>query len=223
MNDFNRPSVILFNTDNIERSSVIVENPNYFENDRNRESVIVSNENIINNNSQINQNIFDELSNDSFENYFENNIENNENIVSRSELSQQEYLNIIRNNYEMLNETNQYSRLYGLMFSHIKTKINPDIYEELRPDNFLDLFRDIFQDIFNRVIEKIETEFPNKFSKVKVNIKGDNININLAFTDITNVTSDLFLIELYRLLQSKRDIITSAELELSFTFLPKKQ
>jgi len=247
MNRFNRPSVIVFNTDNI-RSSVIVPNPNYIQI---RDNVIIDNQNneienidelsnislennsfenndnvrdsvIINNRNNEIENI-DEDSNDSFDNYFDNNSENNDNIVSRrSELSDEEYLNIIRSNYEMQHETNQYSRLYGLMFSHFKTKINPNIYQELQPDNFVDLFRDIFQDIFNRVLEKVVEEYPDKFEFVKVNIKGKDVNINLQFADMVDITSDLFIIELYRLLQSKRDVICNSELELSFTFLPKK-
>jgi len=169
-----------------------------------------------------NGNNIDENSTDSFENYFDN--DNNSEISARPpniNLSEEEYLNIIRNNYQMSNERNQFSKLYGMLFSHFKTKINPHIYQELQPDNFMDLFRDIFQDIFNRVLEKIEAEFPNKFGRVKVNLKANELNVNLQFLPLTDISSELFLIELYRLLQSKKDIVTSSEIELSFTFLPK--
>ncbi len=265
MNEFNRPSVIVFNTNNniennTNRNSVIVQNEqfvnnevlnnneieqnnfddyNNFDDDYSRDSDIVLDQNeYLENNDDIFENdnvnpeihqvfdgIFDELSQESFNNYFDNDNDddnNSANNVLNTELSQEDYLNIIRQNYEMLNPTNQYSRLYGMLFSHFKTKINPDIYDELQPDNFLNLFRDVFTDIFNNVLEKINRDFGDIFDQVKVNLKTSDLNVNLQFLPLSDLSSELFLLELYRVLQSKRDIVTNSEIDLSFTFLPRR-
>jgi len=230
MNHFNRPSVIVFNVENdLNRNSVIVSNEQLVNNfdENSTDSVIVLGQNEQLNSETISRDnsLISEIENsvDSFDNYFDNdnNLDNDSVRPPNRNLSEEQYLNIIRDNYDMSSERNQFSKLYGVLFSHFKTKINPHIYEELQPDNFMDLFRDIFQDIFNRVLEKIEAEFPNKFSRVKVNLKANDLNINLQFLPLTDISSELFLIELYRLLQSKKDIVTSSEIELSFTFLPK--
>ena len=224
VNEFNRPSVIVFN-------------PNYNNANENRPSVIVSNNNelfdvnIINENidfnednfdniSDFDQDNFDALSQDSFEDYFDDvNIDDDEH--PRGELSEEQYLNLIRSNYEMQERNKQYSTMYGVLFSHFKTVINPAIYEELQPNNFIDLFRDIVQDIFNRLLEKINIQYPNKFERVKINITGADLNVNLPFVPLSELSSELFLIELYKVLQSRRDIVTSTQMALSFTFLPK--
>ena len=91
----------------------------------------------------------------------------------------------------------------------------------MKPDNFINLFRDIFQDIFNRVLEKVDLEFKDKFSRVKLNITGEDLSVNLEFLPLSELSSELFLIQLYRVLQSRRDVVTGGEMQLSFTFLPK--
>jgi len=216
---FNRPSVIIFNP-NSERNSVIVRNPDYNSDNNDINFDQINPEEIDEpNNPEINQEQFDELSNDSFDNYFDDNY-----VPSPPpQLSDEEYLSLIRENYEIL-ETNppgQLSKKYGLYFTHFKTLINPQIYENVKPDNFINLFRDIFQDIFNRVLEKIDLEFKDKFSRVKINITGEDLSVNLDFLPLSELSSELFLIQLYRVLQSRRDVVTGGEMQLSFTFLPK--
>ena len=227
VNEFNRPSVIVFN-------------PNYNNANENRPSVIVSNNNAVSDDNIVNENIdfnednfddnisdfdqdnFDALSQDSFEDYFDNHDDLNvDDEHPRGELSEEQYLSLIRSNYEMQERNKQYSTMYGVLFSHFKTVINPAIYEELQPSNFIDLFRDIVQDIFNRLLEKINIQYPNKFERVKINITGADLNVNLPFVPLSDLSSELFLIELYKVLQSRRDIVTSTEMALSFTFLPK--
>ena len=244
---FNRPSVIIFNP-NSERNSVIINNPNYINQNNPEEiqeiqqdeqnnaeiSVIVNNPDYINqnnseeiqeiqqdeqNNAEINQDQFDELSNDSFNNYFDNNYVPSP--LPHPQLSDEEYLSLIRDNYELHETSEQKSKKYGLVFSHFKTLINPEIYEHVKPDNFINLFRDIFQDIFNRVLEKVDLEFKDKFSRVKINITGEDLSVNLEFLPLSELSSELFLIQLYRVLQSRRDVVTGGEMQLSFTFLPK--
>src|SRR6266481_1121660 len=134
----------------------------------------------------------------------------------------EDYINRIRENYELHNETEQYSTMYTTLFTYFKTTLRANMFAEMNPDNFLDMFRDIFQDVLNRVMEEIEKKYPDKFSRVKVNLHGEGINVNLQFLPFSELTSELFLIELYRVLQSRRDVVMSRDINLSFTFLPKE-
>src|SRR6266481_2373690 len=134
----------------------------------------------------------------------------------------EDYINRIRENYELHNETEQYSTMYTTLFTHFKTTLRANMFVEMNPDNFLDMFRDIFQDVLNRVLEEIEKKYPDKFSRIKVNLHGEGINVNLQFLPFSELTSELFLIELYRVLQSRRDVVMSRDINLSFTFLPKE-
>ena len=273
VNQFNRPSVIIFNANNgdnvANRESVIVVNANripivnpqinqdedvfelpivnnpQFDEDMFDDLPLVNNPQInqnedvlptvnnpqidehmfddlpIVNSPQINQDVFDELSNDSFNNYFD------DNYVPPSpeeQMSEEDYLALIRSNYvlEEINEK-QKSKIHGVYFGHFKTMINPAIYDNVKPDNFIDLFRDLFQDIFNRVLEKVNTEHKDKFSRVKLNITGDDLSVNLQFLPLSELVSELFLIQLYRVLQSRQDVVTGGDIQLSFTFLPKQR
>ena len=174
-------------------------------------------------NPQINQDMFDELSNDSFNNYFDDNYAP-ASPSPQDQLSEEDYLALIRSNYSLEpTGKNQLSKTHGVHFTHFKTMINPTIYDNVKPDNFIDLFRDIFQDIFNRVLEKVDNEHKDKFSRVKLNITGADLSVNLEFLPLSELVSELFLIQLYRVLQSRRDVVTGGDIQLSFTFLPKQR
>ena len=144
-------------------------------------------------------------------------------LANAHELNPEQYLNLIRSHYQLLPVTTQRSREFGVLYSHFKTVINSNIYRIILVNNFLDLFRDIFQDVFNRVLELIERDYPGVFGRVKVALHNADFNVNLQFVTFSELCSELFLIELYRLLQSKREVITSSTLNLSFTFLPKSR
>src|SRR5882762_9033716 len=129
MNHFNRPSVIVFNVENdLNRNSVIVSNEqlvnNFDENSSN--SVIILNQNepnifdenstdsviVLGQNEQLNSetisrdnSLISEIENsvDSFDNYFDNdnNLDNDSVRPPNRNLSEEQYLNIIRDNYDM--------------------------------------------------------------------------------------------------------------------------
>ncbi len=139
------------------------------------------------------------------------------------ELDYEDYLARLREHYSLQNETQQYSRKYKMLFTHFKTILQPNIFTVTNPEHFLDLFRDIFQDVLNTVLERVDEAYPNQFDRVRVSIHGEGLNVNLQFVQLSDLTSELFLIELYKVLQSRRDFITSTEIALSFTFLPKKE
>ena len=103
------------NVGELNRPSVIVFNPNYIPNE-NRESVIVLNQNEQQNNENLNNYVNDEDSRNSFDGYFDN-IENDTVSNPRVELTPEEYLNLIRANYEILVEKNQQSKIDQNFFS----------------------------------------------------------------------------------------------------------
>ncbi len=246
--NFNRPSVIVFNPNYIANNivndldEINIVQPN--ENNSNANNAVNNDVNNVQNNPNVDDNIGlllneiidnvednedssdeesdydydDSDSDDSSDDGFSD-IDDDE-INAIPPIPQEEYLALIRQNYELREPTFQHSPKFGVLFSHYKTVINPQIYELIPTANFLDLFRDIFQDIFNRVVERTQEEFPDQFEEVKVCLNGENLNVNLQFLPLTDLCSELFLIELYKLLQSKRDIITSTQMDLSFTFLP---
>jgi hypothetical protein len=245
LNPFNRPSVIVFNPLSVQHRQQQQNNtPGEEEGGDSQDIQIIydsreSNQNLNNTNENINYSQQNQLENNNNSFEFANSQEASDSFPNLDEFENEietgregEDINFA-DYYNLNNHTTQQSRLAGILYTHYKSVIDPSVYHHHNSDNFFDTFTKVYQSIFNSVLEKVETDFPNTFGYVKLSLKivtdpdrreerDSGIYVNLDFLPIDELSSEVFLIELYKFLQSKREILTTSETDLSFTFLPKK-
>jgi hypothetical protein len=116
--------------------------------------------------------------------------------------------------------TTRPAAISDILYESVDTIINPDVYRHQSSQDFHETFRELYQTIFDNVVRKVTSENPNQFKSVSVCLQSDGFDtpVNLQFVPIDRLSSELFLIMLYNFLQSKRDIITTNEMKLGFTF-----
>jgi hypothetical protein len=112
------------------------------------------------------------------------------------------------------------SRMPGVLFENVDTVINPAVYSHENSEDFTATFRQLFQSIFDNVVNRIEGENPGAYQSVRVSMRCAAFEdpVNLNWVGLNDLSSELFLIELYNLIQSQRDVITNNNLTIGFTF-----
>jgi hypothetical protein len=120
---------------------------------------------------------------------------------------------------QVLPSTSRKSSLQSVLFESFDTVINPEIYHLESSQNFDETFREVFQSIFDTVVDRVTSEHPDLYKSVKVSLVGEGFDkVNLQFVDIHQLAADLFMIQLYNFLQSKREIVTTHSMKIGFTF-----
>jgi hypothetical protein len=211
----NRPSVIVFNHNNYDNDDIQIVYDNLID------SYVGENiDSSDDNGGEFYDNDFDNISDVESElNDDDHYMFDNDDAVSNHGNDYDEAFNI--EDYfdlELSSQTN--SKKFGVLFTHFKALINPNVYKDSKLD-YLKTFSALFQAILNAIMTEVDAEFPDMFESVKVCLVSDEGNVNLNFLPLSHVVSNIFIMELYRYLQSKRDVVTSKTFELSFTFLPK--
>jgi hypothetical protein len=221
MDNANRPSVIVFHqshpTDNnivhSEDNDIEVVYDSVFDDDRNFNNL--ESEPIIDLNEIVNEND---------NNNFDSGIDNER--VDNLHVDDNPTSNLRVEDYFTLNpSTVRNARMPGVLFENVDTVINPAVYRHENSEDFTATFRELFQSIFDNVVNRIESENPGAYQSVRVSMRSEGFAdpVNLNWVGLNNLSSELFLIELYNLIQSQRDVITTNNLTIGFTFTKYEQ